>query len=137
MLPHIEVSYAFSLLDSLQIMEGEGVFCGGDIIVFLTLIFLIGEGNEAIVHSRAYEGCVVRKVFRFHHRALEFNLYSAVFHCPHIYESSREKIWRNGDIIISKKVFLCAVEVIEGAAETISEHGEIHTYIPVYAFFPP
>ena len=67
---------------------------------------------------------------------MDIELETAVFHRAHVDEGRREKIGRNRHVVVAEKVFLGAVEIVEGAAQPVIQQCEVQAYVPVYSFFP-
>ena len=135
-LPHIEVTDTLTLFDSLQIVERERILSGSHIIELLALVVGVGEGDEAVIHSGADKCHIISEVLRVDHSTTEFNLNTTILHRSHIGKGGREQVRRNRNVVVTKQILLGTVEVVDGTAQPVIQHGEIKTDIPVDTLLP-
>ena len=134
--PSVVVSDALSFLNSLEISRVVRVGHRADIIVFLSLINVVGETYEAVVIGGSDEGETPAEIILPYGVNVDIKLESAVAEGSYIGEYLREKMWWNRDVIIAQQIGLPADEVVERTADAMVEHREVNTDVLVVSLFP-
>ena len=111
--PGVVVSDALSLLDSLEISRVVRIGHRADIVVFLSLINVVGETYEAVVIGSSDESETPAEFVLSDGIDIDVELESAVAEGTDIGEYRREKVRWNGNIVIAQQIRLPADKVVQ------------------------
>ena len=133
---HAEIADSFPDLQSLEVIERERALGFDFVIPVLPTVQGIGKTYHLVRNGGTGKSDGIREIPGPDRIPVQFYLHTGITHGADIGVCGREKIRRYRDIVVTEKILLGPVIIVDRTGQPVVKQGKVQSHIPVDTELP-